>query len=63
MGKLPTVNFDEYSDEEKERIYQECEKIGPDDAKPLRDVDRKLHALTARRAGRPKVGQGVNRIR
>jgi hypothetical protein len=40
MGKLPTVNFDEYSDE-----------------------DRKLHALTARRAGRPKVGQGVNRIR
>jgi hypothetical protein len=64
LEKLPTVNFDALSDEEKERIYQECEKIGPDDGEPLTAADRRLHALAARRGarGRPKVGRGTKRV-
>ncbi len=64
MEKLPTINFDELSDEEKERIYEEAVNSRLEDDKPLRDVDRKLLASAARRAahGRPKVGRGSKRI-
>lgn len=64
MEKLPTINFDELSDEEKERVYEEAVNSRLEDDKPLRDVDRKLHALAARRGarGRPQLGRGSRRI-
>jgi len=61
LEKLPVIDFEALSDDEKEAFYQECEKIGPDDAMPSTAADRRLHAL-ARRRGRPKIGQGAKRV-
>jgi hypothetical protein len=64
LKKLPTINFDELSDEEKERIFQEAVNSRLEDDRPLTAADRRLHALAAQRAarGRPKVGRGAKRV-
>lgn len=39
-----TFDFEALSDAQKEEIYQECEKIGPGDDRPLTAVQRRLFA-------------------
>jgi hypothetical protein len=53
-----SFDFEALSDAQKEDIYQECEKIGPEDGEPLTAVQRRLLAR-ARKRGRPRKGQGV----
>lgn len=53
-----TFDIEALSDQQKEALYQECEKIGPDDATPLTPVQRRLHQQ-ARRRGRPRKGKGA----
>ena len=56
------VDFDALSDAEKERVYQACEAISPDDGRPLTESQRALHDRIRRKAGRPMVGKGARRI-
>jgi hypothetical protein len=53
-----TFDFEALSDAQKEEFYEECEHLGPQDAKPLTAVQRRLHAR-ARRRGRPRKGAGA----
>jgi len=52
-----TFDFESLSDRQKEAVWEECEKIGPDDGGPLGPGHRKAHAM-ARRRGRPRRGEG-----
>src|ERR1700722_11059699 len=61
--KRPTRRgFDRLSDRAKEAIYQECERIGPEDGKPLSAKDLRLHRQAGPPVGRPRVGEGALRI-
>jgi hypothetical protein len=63
---LTATSFNALSVEEKERIFQECEKITPPmgralNATELRQFEAFRHAAKAAR-GRPRVGLGAERI-
>ncbi len=60
--KTRRSRFDRLSDDEKEAIYQECEKIGPEEGRPLTASDRKLLRRAGLSVGRPRIGQGAKRI-
>ena len=55
-------SFDDLTSAEKEAIYQECERIRPEDGEPLNAHDRRLHRKAGLRVGRPRIGQGAERI-
>jgi hypothetical protein len=59
FGKVP---FNKLTDEEKEAVYQECERIRPEDGEPLNDEDLRLHRRAGIRPGRPRIGLGAKRI-
>ncbi len=59
FGKVP---FDRLTDREKEAVYQECERIGPEDGQPLTREDLRLHRKAGLRPGRPRTGLGAKRI-
>lgn len=54
--------FDDLTRAEKEAIYQECESERPEDGAPLTARDRRLHRNAGLRVGRPRIGQGAERI-
>ena len=56
------LSFDRMSDAEKEAIYAECERIRPEDGKPLNAADRRLHRKAGLPVGRPRIGKGAQRI-
>jgi hypothetical protein len=56
------ASFDRMTDAEKEAIYHACERIRPEDGKPLSGKDRRLHQQAGLKVGRPRVGQGAMRI-
>ena len=51
-------SFDDLTSAEKEAIYQECERIRPEDGEPLNAHDRRLH----RKAGRLRAQLDRRRI-
>jgi hypothetical protein len=57
-----TRSFDQLSDAEKEAIYQECERVQPDDGVPLNAKDRARHRRAGLPVGRPRIGKGAKRI-
>jgi len=59
FGKAP---FDKLTDAEKEAVYQECERIRPEDGEPLNEEDVRLHRRAGLRPGRPRIGLGARRI-
>ncbi|HZL35312.1 MAG TPA: hypothetical protein VFC78_08380 [Tepidisphaeraceae bacterium] len=60
---LTASSFMTMSDAQKEAIYQECEKIGPDSGTPLTRSEQRLHARFLRKAARPPSrGEGAARI-
>ncbi|MCY2951624.1 MAG: hypothetical protein NTU53_06555 [Planctomycetota bacterium] len=59
FGKVP---FNKLTDEEKEAVYQECERIRPEDGEPLNEEDLRLHDRAGIRPGRPRIGLGAKRI-
>jgi hypothetical protein len=59
FGKVP---FDQLSDAEKDAVYQECERVRPEDGRPLTKQDLRQHRQAGLRVGRPKVGLGAKRI-
>ena len=58
--------FEALPDSEKERIYQEIDQADPErlraESKPLTAIDRERWNRFKKKAGRPKVGQGVRVI-
>ena len=58
--------FEALPDSEKERIYQEIDQADPErfraESKPLTAIDRERWNRFKKKAGRPKVGQGVRII-
>jgi hypothetical protein len=55
-------SFDQLTPAQKQAIYEECERVRPEDGKPLNARDRRLHRQAGLRVGRPRVGQGAKRI-
>jgi hypothetical protein len=62
-GPTPIERFEALPDAEKERIASEFDReFVADKARPLTAAERKLWQKARRKAGRPKVGQGVKVI-
>jgi hypothetical protein len=56
------VSFDRLSNRQKEAIYRACERVKPEDGKPLSAADRRRHRRAGLRVGRPRIGEGIKRI-
>jgi hypothetical protein len=56
------LDFDAMTPSEKERLYEQVQRIEPSDGKPLTASQRALHRRIKRKAGRPKVGKGAERL-
>jgi hypothetical protein len=52
-------DFDRLSAQEKEAIYQECEKIRPENGIPLTPSQRAQHARFERKYGKKRAAQRV----
>ena len=62
MSKRRTINVDAMSEAQLDKLYAESDKITPDTpSRPLDAADRALFGRAARR-GRPRIGQGSERI-
>jgi hypothetical protein len=61
-AKSKRGGFDQLTDARKEAIYQQCERVGADDGEPLTARDLQLHRKAHLPVGRPRVGQGAERI-
>jgi len=55
-------DFDALPDAEKERIFRECEQIGPDAGRPLTTAELARHRRIQRKMGRPRIGKGAARV-
>ena len=55
-------SFDQLSPEEKEAIFRDCERLGPEDGALLTAEDRRCHRRAGLPVGRPRIGQGAKRI-
>jgi len=60
---LIASSFEKLSGAEKEAIYQECEKIGPDTGEPLTAEQKAVHRAFLRKAqGRPRIRKTAARV-
>lgn len=55
-------SFDQLSDSEKEVIFARMERIGPGNSRPLTPTDKRRHQKAGLRVGRPRIGEGSERI-
>jgi len=56
--------FDSLSPLEKKAIYEECERLSPlESGRPLTSAQRTQHRRAHRKAGRPMVGGGAEKVR
>ena len=61
---LTGTAFDALSEAEKEIVWQNCERISPlSPGRPLTAAQRARHQRARRAVGRPKVGEGADKVR
>ncbi|QOV90657.1 type II toxin-antitoxin system HicB family antitoxin [Humisphaera borealis] len=56
------VDIDAMTNPQKEQLFRDCEKVRPGEGEALTASQRALHARIRRKAGRPKIGKGAERI-
>ena len=60
---LAASDFEKLSDAEKEAIYQECERIGPDSGDALTPAQKAFHrAFLSKAKGRLRAGKSAARV-
>jgi len=62
MKRKKHLSFDSLTDAQREAIFEECERVRPEDGEPLNAHDRQLHRQAGLKVGRPKIGRGAKRI-
>ena len=64
--KDPIAEFDALSDAQKERVWQEIDRMTPREihakSRPLNRAERKLWNRFKKKTGRPRIGKGVKII-